>query len=89
MSFDVNIFVFDFFLIIYLYGIKIWNRVYFFHKSLGGGIKAMYAMQRRKEILRIIKENGFKPVSELRDVFQVSEVTIRSDLRYLQQAGKI
>ncbi|QGQ94256.1 DeoR/GlpR transcriptional regulator [Paenibacillus psychroresistens] len=49
----------------------------------------MYAMQRRKEILRVIKESGFKPVSELRDIFQVSEVTIRSDLRYLQQEGKI
>jgi DeoR/GlpR family transcriptional regulator of sugar metabolism len=49
----------------------------------------MYATQRRKEILKIIKESGFKPVSELSDVFNVSEVTIRSDLRFLHQEGKI
>ncbi|MCJ8014190.1 DeoR/GlpR family DNA-binding transcription regulator [Paenibacillus sp. KQZ6P-2] len=46
-------------------------------------------MQRRAEILKLIKENGFKRVSELKDIFQVSEVTIRSDLRMLQEEGKI
>ncbi|OZB92296.1 DeoR/GlpR family DNA-binding transcription regulator [Paenibacillus sp. XY044] len=49
----------------------------------------MHAMQRRSEILKMIRENGFKRVSELRDIFQVSEVTIRSDLRTLEEEGKI
>lgn len=49
----------------------------------------MHAMQRRSEILKMVRENGFKRVSELRDIFQVSEVTIRSDLRTLEEEGKI
>lgn len=49
----------------------------------------LYAVQRRREILKIIQEKGFAPVSELSRLFGVSEVTIRTDLRFLKQEGKI
>jgi DeoR family fructose operon transcriptional repressor len=49
----------------------------------------MYASQRRKEILKITKERNYIAVSELHKLFDVSEVTIRTDLRILETAGEI
>jgi len=47
----------------------------------------MNALQRQKEILKNLEMTGFNHVSELSRLFQVSEVTIRSDLRVLEQKG--
>ncbi|WP_274363098.1 DeoR/GlpR family DNA-binding transcription regulator [Paenibacillus thermotolerans] len=49
----------------------------------------MLAPQRKKEIIRMVEEQGFVEVSDLSKRFDVSEVTIRSDLRELEQTGKI
>lgn len=49
----------------------------------------MFAAQRRKEIMNILRETGSAPVSELSKMFNVSEVTIRLDLRKLNEEGKI
>ncbi|QGQ97521.1 DeoR/GlpR transcriptional regulator [Paenibacillus psychroresistens] len=49
----------------------------------------MYASQRRKEILKITKERNYISVAELHKLFDVSEVTIRADLRNLETAGEI
>lgn len=49
----------------------------------------MFAAQRRKEIMKLIKESGSAPVSELSRMFNVSEVTIRLDLKKLNAEGKI
>lgn len=49
----------------------------------------MYALQRRREIIKILQERGFAPVSELSEIFGVSEVTIRTDLKILKQEGKV
>lgn len=49
----------------------------------------MFAAQRRKEIMKLIRESGSAPVSELSRMFKVSEVTIRLDLKKLNNEGKI
>jgi DeoR/GlpR family transcriptional regulator of sugar metabolism len=49
----------------------------------------MLALHRQKEITDIVQEKGFIQVSELSQLFGVSEVTIRSDLRALEQSGKL
>ncbi len=49
----------------------------------------MFAAQRRREIMKLLRETGSAPVSELSRMFQVSEVTIRLDLRKLYEEGKI
>jgi DeoR/GlpR family transcriptional regulator of sugar metabolism len=54
-----------------------------------GGRAGMLTAQRQKQILALIEQNGSMKVSELSRQFGVSEVTIRSDLRALEQAGKI
>lgn len=46
-------------------------------------------VDRRGEIVRIINENGKAKVEELSEVFQVSLVTIRNDLNYLEDRGLI
>ena len=46
-------------------------------------------VDRRDEIVRIINENGKAKVEELSEVFQVSLVTIRNDLNYLEDRGLI
>ena len=46
-------------------------------------------VDRRDEIVRIINENGKAKVEELSKVFQVSLVTIRNDLNYLEDRGLI
>ena len=52
------------------------------------GLK-MFAAQRRKEIMKLLRESGSAPVSELSRMFKVSEVTIRLDLKKLNNEGKI
>ncbi len=49
----------------------------------------MFAAQRRKEIMKLLRESGSAPVSELSKMFNVSEVTIRLDLKKLNDEGKI
>lgn len=49
----------------------------------------MFAAQRRKEIMKMLRESGSAPVSELSKKFSVSEVTIRLDLKKLNKEGKI
>jgi DeoR/GlpR family transcriptional regulator of sugar metabolism len=49
----------------------------------------MYASQRRKEILKMTQERNYISVADLHKLFDVSEVTIRSDLRTLESEGKI
>jgi DeoR/GlpR family transcriptional regulator of sugar metabolism len=49
----------------------------------------MLAKQRHAEITKLVEEKGFVQVAELSRLFNVSEVTIRTDLRTLEQAGKI
>lgn len=49
----------------------------------------MFAAQRRKEIMKLLRESGSAPVSELSRMFKVSEVTIRLDLKKLNNEGKI
>lgn len=45
------------------------------------------AALRRDRIHRLVDERGFARVSELRDAFQVSSVTVRSDVDALAEAG--
>lgn len=49
----------------------------------------MFASQRRQHILELLTEDGSARVSELSDIFKVSEVTIRQDLSQLEQEGLI
>ncbi|MDG0792372.1 DeoR/GlpR family DNA-binding transcription regulator [Cohnella ginsengisoli] len=49
----------------------------------------MFASQRRDEIYKLAQDRQFISVAELSRMFQVSEVTIRSDLKLLEQQGKI
>ncbi|HKJ67103.1 MAG TPA: DeoR/GlpR family DNA-binding transcription regulator [bacterium] len=49
----------------------------------------MFASQRRQRILELLTEDGSARVSELSDIFKVSEVTIRQDLTQLEQEGLI
>lgn len=49
----------------------------------------MNVSQRRKEIYRMTKERNYISVAELSKQFDVTEVTIRSDLRQLEVEGKI
>jgi DeoR/GlpR family transcriptional regulator of sugar metabolism len=54
-----------------------------------GVFVSMHAVQRHAEIIKYLEEHGFVQVSQLSKMFNVSEVTIRSDLRFLEQKGKI
>ncbi|SFA76907.1 transcriptional regulator, DeoR family [Cohnella sp. OV330] len=49
----------------------------------------MFASQRRDEIYKLAQDRQFISVAELSGIFQVSDVTIRSDLKLLEQQGKI
>ncbi len=46
-------------------------------------------IQRRKDILNLIQEDGHAKVQKLARIFNVSEVTIRQDLEVLEQMGYI
>ncbi len=52
-------------------------------------IKYMIKNQRQQQILDLIKENGSCTVQNLSTIFNVSEPTIRSDLRILDKYGYI
>jgi len=49
--------------------------------------RKLLTRQRQAEIIRILREQGTIHVRELSQLFDVSEVTIRSDLRTLEEAG--
>ncbi|MDR2048644.1 MAG: DeoR/GlpR family DNA-binding transcription regulator [Treponema sp.] len=49
----------------------------------------MFPEQRREKIIELLRENGSCRVQELKDIFQVSEPTIRQDLDVMEQAGLI
>ena len=54
------------------------------------GIKMNVAVeQRRDEIVELIKKNGSVRVSELSKIYGISEVTVRSDLEYLESHGHL
>ncbi|QGQ99700.1 DeoR/GlpR transcriptional regulator [Paenibacillus psychroresistens] len=53
------------------------------------GNPAMHALQRHKKIIDYLAENGFAGVAQLSEMFEVSQVTIRTDLRLLDEKGKI
>ena len=49
----------------------------------------MYASQRREEIYELMLKKHFLSVAYLSNLYHVSEVTIRNDLRRLEQEGKV
>ena len=49
----------------------------------------MFPEQRREKIIELLRENGSCRVQELKNVFQVSEPTIRQDLEIMEQSGLI
>ncbi len=49
----------------------------------------MLASQRRKKILDLLTEDGTARVSDLSEIFNISEVTIRQDLSKLEKDGLI
>ena len=51
--------------------------------------KLMAFNQRRQKILNLIQEDGHAKVQKLSKIFDVSEVTIRQDLEFLEQMGYI
>ena len=56
-------------------------------KTGGDGMEdnRLYTLQRRNEILRILKEQGSSSVNQLAEQFQVSGTTIRLDLTALAE----
>jgi DeoR family transcriptional regulator, fructose operon transcriptional repressor len=46
-------------------------------------------VERRQEILKLITQNGAARVAELSEQFEVSEMTIHRDLRYLEKTGQV
>jgi DeoR/GlpR family transcriptional regulator of sugar metabolism len=49
----------------------------------------MFPEQRREKIIELLRENGSCRVQELKDIFQVSEPTIRQDLDVMERTGLI
>jgi DeoR/GlpR family transcriptional regulator of sugar metabolism len=49
----------------------------------------MFPEQRREKIIELLRENGSCRVNELKEIFKVSEPTIRQDLEVLEQSGLI
>jgi len=47
----------------------------------------MYSLERRHKIIEMVNKNGTVLVNELSMLFDVSEVTIRTDLRLLEKQG--
>ncbi len=45
--------------------------------------------QRRSEIIELIQRNGSVRVAELSKMYSISEVTVRSDLEYLESQGQL
>jgi DeoR/GlpR family transcriptional regulator of sugar metabolism len=51
--------------------------------------KSLMAIERRARIAELVAQQGSVRVSELSELFQVSEVTIRSDLDHLNEQGLV
>lgn len=49
----------------------------------------MFAVERRKAIINYLKENGSITVEELAEKLEVSNMTIRRDLKYLEDANLV
>jgi len=49
----------------------------------------MFPEQRREKIIELLRENGSCRVQELKNIFSVSEPTIRQDLEIMEQSGLI
>jgi DeoR/GlpR family transcriptional regulator of sugar metabolism len=49
----------------------------------------MFPEQRREKIIELLRENGSCRVQELKEIFKVSEPTIRQDLEIMEQSGLI
>jgi len=49
----------------------------------------MIPAERRQKLLEYIKENGTAKISDLSEIFQVSEMTIHRDLSYLEEHGHV
>jgi DeoR/GlpR family transcriptional regulator of sugar metabolism len=49
----------------------------------------MFPEQRREKIIELLRENGSCRVQELKNIFRVSEPTIRQDLEIMEQSGLI
>ncbi len=49
----------------------------------------MFAEERRRRILELLRTKGKVKVSELSNIFRVSTVTIRKDLEYLESIGSL
>jgi DeoR/GlpR family transcriptional regulator of sugar metabolism len=49
----------------------------------------MLPNQRREKILELIKEDGHAKVTQLSNIFRVTEVTIRHDLEKLEEQGSV
>jgi DeoR/GlpR family transcriptional regulator of sugar metabolism len=49
----------------------------------------MFAVERRNAIMKYLKENGSITVEELADKLEVSNMTIRRDLKYLEDANLV
>ncbi len=61
--------------------------LYAFEES--GEVNKMFQDQRREKILQLLQENGSCRVQELKELFKVSEPTIRADLVSLEKTGLI
>lgn len=51
--------------------------------------KVLMTLQRRTQIADLVQQEGEVRVNKLAELFQVSEVTIRSDLDYLEKEGQL
>jgi DeoR/GlpR family transcriptional regulator of sugar metabolism len=49
----------------------------------------MIPAERRQQILEVINEKGTLSISELTDLFNVSEMTIHRDLKFLESTGRV
>lgn len=49
----------------------------------------MHPAQRHQQIVQLLLQNGVVSVQQLVELLQVSEVTIRNDLRHLERQGKL
>lgn len=49
----------------------------------------MYPQQRREQMIVLLAKHGFIPISDLAAMLGVSEMTVRRDLRALEEAGQV
>ena len=63
------------------------NDVQQFVKLCEGGFEMLIPAQRRRDILKLIEANGSGTITELSRKYGVSEMTIRRDLKSLEESG--